>query len=197
MAPRDSEITRLLSAWSGGDGEALDILAPLVYSDLRQIAKLQFSRETSSQTLQPTALISEFFLTLLRRREVRWKNSAQFFGFAARQMRLILVSHARKRTAQKRGGNVPKLSLEEGFGIAAMPPAEIVRVDEALTDLARFNPVGSRIVEMRFFGGFTRRETAETLGLSPSTVRDKWTAARAWLRRELATSSSPVNGSTG
>ena len=191
MSSTDSDVTVLLGAWSQGEPEALDQLVTLVYGELRRIADGQFSREPEGHTLQPTAVIHEFFLTLMNRRQVRWQNRAHFYGFAARQMRRILVSHARKKAAGKRGGDTGRLQLEEDLFPAVDTSAEILRVDDALNDLERFNPVGSQIVEMRFFGGLSRKEMAEALDISPSSVRDKWTAARAWLRRELAVPGAP------
>ena len=182
---RDHDITKLLHDWSIGDPQALEKLAPLVYDELHQIAEIQFGREADGHTLQPTAVVSELFLSLMDRRRVQWQDRSHFYGFAANQMRRILVSHARKSKAGKRGGGAQVLSLENVFSPVDMTPEEIVRVDEALADLAKFNPEGSRIIEMRFFGGLSRQEMAEVLGVSPSTVRDKWTAARAWLHREL------------
>ncbi len=185
MSRQEHDITALLHAWSDGDSQALDQLTPLVYDELHRIAAIQFSREAADHTLQPTAIVHELFLSLIDRRRVHWQDRSHFYGFAAQQMRRILVSHARKQKADKRGGGAAVFSLEEVLSPVAMTPEEVLRVDEALATLERFNPEGCRIVEMRFFGGLSRQEIADVLGVSPSTVRDKWTAARAWLHREL------------
>lgn len=185
MPRQEQDITALLHAWSRGEPKALDRLTPLIYDELRRIAEIQFAREAADHTLQPTAVVNELFLSLMDRRRVQWQDRSHFYGFAAQQMRRILVSHARKQKAGKRGDGAPVFSLDEVLSPAAMTPEEVIRVDEALADLERFNPEGCRIVEMRFFGGLSRQEIADILGISPSTVRDKWTAARAWLHREL------------
>lgn len=184
------DITVLLHAWSDGKPDALERLTPLVYDQLQRIARGYFMRESQSHTLQPTAVVNELFLDLMNRRRVQWQDRAQFFGFAARQMRRILVDHARRRTAVKRGGDAIPISLDaladDGILLQAdMSDNELLRLDIALEDLARFNPEGGRIVEMRFFAGLTHDEIAAVLNVSTSTVRYKWRAAKSWLHRAL------------
>ena len=188
MPGQEHEITELLHAWSNGDPRALPKLTPRVYDELHRIASTQFVHEAAGHTLQPTAVVNELFLDLVHRRRVRWEDRAHFFGFAANQIRRILVSYARRRKAGKRGGGARDLPLDDLPFTSNLMPDEILRLDAALADLKRFNPEGGRIVEMWFFGGLTRAEIALALGVSPSTVRDRWQAARAWLRRELRNS---------
>ncbi len=185
MSGRENDITALLLAWSDGDPEALEKLTPLVYDELHSIARVQFAREGEDHTLQPTAVVHELFLHLVDRRRVQWEDRFHFFGFAAQQMRRILVSHARRHKASKRGGGARTVSVEDVPFLVDMTDEQLIRVDAALTDLARFNPEGSRVVEMRFFAGMTHAEIGKILGVSASTVRNKWQVARSWLYREL------------
>ena len=181
----EHDITGLLQAWGQGHPEALDRLTPLVYNELHRIASIQFARESEGHTLQPTAVVHELFMDLLGRRRVQWQDRSQFFGFAARQMRRILVDHARRNRAAKRGGPGRDLPLEDlSLGLSLTDEA-LLRLDAALSDLARFNPDGCRVVELSFFVGLTHEEIAQLMGTSTSTVRNKWRAARAWLHREL------------
>jgi len=189
MSERQSEVTGLLLEWSAGDPDALDKLMPIVVAELRRIARSQFARETPGHTLQPTALVNELYLRLVGHRKVAWKNRAQFFGVAAKLMRRILVDHARRRRADKRGGGGQKIPLEALLvtldGVADFPDTDLLALDEALSHLAAFDPRQARVVELRFFGGLTQEEVAEVLDISPTTVKDDWRLARLWLLREL------------
>ncbi len=184
MPPSKTAVTELLLEWRGGDPEALDRLTPLVFDELRRIARGFFERERRDHTLQPTALVHEVYLRLVDARQVDWRNRAHFIGIAARLMRCVLVDHARRRAAGKRGGGVPRTWVDPDL-IPRSREVDLVALDDALADLERLDPEGSQVVEMRFFGGLTHGEIAEVLGVSPTTVKRKWTAARAWLYRAL------------
>src|SRR5512140_369564 len=180
------EVTRLLLAWSGGDRGALDALVPHVYAELRRQADRYLGRQRSGHTLQATALVHEAFLRLVDQTHVSYKDRAHFFAVASRAMRQILVDHARRRNAGKRGGGATRLALEDE--IAAVPPrgVDLVALDDALARLEKLDPDQARLVELRFFGGLTVEETAAVLGCSPATVKRSWSSARAWLYGELA-----------
>ncbi len=188
-APVSSEsppdITALLRDWSAGDASALSGLVPLVYDDLRRVAESYFARESSGHTLQATAVVNELYLRLLDQKRVRWLNRAQFLAVAATMMRRILVSHARKGRAAKRGGPAIALAFDEALRVPGTRDTDLVALDDALTALAALAPRQSAIVEMRFFGGLTIEETATAIGVSPATVKLDWSLARAWLFREL------------
>jgi RNA polymerase sigma factor (TIGR02999 family) len=179
-------VTQLLVEWQNGSQTALDSLIPLVYEELRTIASRYLSRESVSHTLQSTALVHEAYFRLVGQRRVQWQNRAHFFGIAAHMMRRILVDHARHQHRDKRGGPAPKLSLDEAIAVAE-PEVEVdlLALDEALTALARIDPRGARIIELRFFSSLTIEETAEVLDVSTGTVKRDWNAARAWLYREM------------
>jgi RNA polymerase sigma-70 factor (ECF subfamily) len=179
------EITRFLVKWGSGDSDALDDLMPLVYNELRRLAGSCLRRERRNHTLQPTALVHEAYLRLVDQRSTDWQGRAQFFGIAARLMRNILVDHARKHTAAKRGGPAIRLSLSEADRFDSKPDVELITLDLALQKLEAIKPQHSRIIELRFFGGLSIRETAQVLGISHATVERDWTFARAWLRREI------------
>lgn len=182
----DADLTGLLQAWSGGDAEAFDHLAPLVHLELRQMARRLLSGERSAAGWQPTDLVQESYVRLLDWRTVRWANRAHFFATTARMMRRVLVDEARARQAAKRGGGAGELALD-GADVAAPEPAlDIVALAGALEALAAIDPRPSQVVELRFFGGFSIEETAEALGVSARTVTSDWNTARAWLYRELA-----------
>jgi RNA polymerase sigma-70 factor, ECF subfamily len=186
MTPESHEITQLLLAWSKGDREALDRLFPLVYAELRRLAKSYMRKERAGHTLQTTALIHEAYLRLIDAGQVEWQNRAHFFGVAARAMRQILVEMARERGCQKRGGGERRVSLDEAMTIGAELDEDLVSLDEALGALAQFDARKAQVVEMRFFGGLTEEEIAAALGVSPETVRRDWRLARSWLRRKLS-----------
>jgi RNA polymerase sigma factor (TIGR02999 family) len=186
MTSTTDEITQLLIAWNQGDQRARDELAPLIYDELRRLARGLLRRERPGHTLQPTALVHEAFLRLIDQSQVNWQNRAHFFGSAARLMRQILINHAEARRAAKRGGETERVSL---YNVDhSMPGQEIdlIALDEALRRLERLDPQQSRIVEMRYFSGLTIDEIAEAIGVSPATVKRDWSVARAWLRRELS-----------
>jgi RNA polymerase sigma factor (TIGR02999 family) len=181
---QDTDLTGLLQAWSFGDRQALEQLAPLVQSRLREMARRLLAQERLAVDWQPTDLVHELYLRLLDWRVVRWQNRAHFFSTTARMMRRVLVDMARERRAAKRGLGAEPLALDED--IVVPPPVDVVAVDEALEALALIDPRPSQVVELRFFGGFTVEETAETLGVSARTVINDWNTARAWLSRELS-----------
>jgi len=179
------EITQLLSNWSAGHTEGAADLMPVVYQELRRLARQHLQRERSDHTLQPTALVHEAYLRLVNQKGAHWQNRAQFFAVAGQLMRRILVDHARARLAEKRGGKAERIELDE----ALLPPEEraanLLALDDALTELATIDARKSQVVELRFFGGLTVEETAEAMGLNSATVRRDWTFAKAWLHRAL------------
>jgi RNA polymerase sigma factor (TIGR02999 family) len=190
------EVTRLLQAWGRGDATALEALWPLVYDDLRQLASRQLRRERSDHTLQKTALVNEAFMRLAGPRTFAWLNREQFMLFAAKVMRRVLVDHARRRNAQRRGDGALHLSLsdtqaqfavDELQGEAGFDDEDVnlVAIDEALQRLEKMDAMQSQIVELRYFGGLTIEETASVTGISTASVKREWAMARAWLHREL------------
>lgn len=181
-------VTELLGQCREGKREALDVLIPLVYSELRRIAARYMKAEGASHTLQPTALVHEAYMRLVDQRDVEWQNRAHFFGVAAQLMRRLLVDHARGRNRQKRGGGLLLVTLEPN-DVAGPAPDEgldLVSLDGALERLTALSPQQGRIVELRYFGGLSIEETAEVLGVSTMTVKRGWAMARAWLHRELS-----------
>lgn len=184
-SPEAGEVTQLLEAWSGGDRSAFDRLLPIVYGELRRIAARARRRELPGQTLQTTALVHEAYLRLIDQGRASFASRAQFFSVAAQAMRRILVDQARRRSAEKRGGGRP-LQLDEEFDVAMAADAEVLAVDAAMQALEAVDADLARLVELRFFGGLTVEETATALGVSPATIGREWTAARAWLHRELS-----------
>jgi RNA polymerase sigma factor (TIGR02999 family) len=178
-----------VSLWTrrqgGGDAAALDQLVPIVYEELHRQAQRYLRRESPGHTLQTTALVHEAYLRLVDQREARWQNRAQFFGVAAQLMRRILVDHARRHQAAKRGGSAIQVPFEEGAVAAVESEVDLVALDDALTRLAAFDPQEARVVELRYFTGLGIEETAEALRISPATVKREWAMARAWLKREL------------
>jgi RNA polymerase sigma factor (TIGR02999 family) len=182
------EVTRLLNQYREGRREALDLLLPVVYDELRRIAAGYMRREQQGHTLQPTALVHEAYVRLVDQREVEWQNRAHFFGVAAQLMRRLLVDHARGRNRRKRGGGVLVVPLED-HDVAGPAPddgVDFVALDAALDRLAALSPQQARVVELRYFGGLSIEETAEVLGVSTMTVKRAWAMARAWLHRELS-----------
>lgn len=189
MATRSPQgITQLLERWSQGDEEALDQLMPLVYDELHRLAGAYLRRERREHTLQPTALVNEAYLKLVRQRTIRWQNRAQFFGVAAQLMRRILVDHARANYAAKRGGDRVNVSLKNIGAFGTQGEADVLALHDVLNRLEEIDPDQSRIVELRFFGGLTIEETAEVMQVSHSTVEREWKIAKAWLKRELTKS---------
>jgi RNA polymerase sigma factor (TIGR02999 family) len=180
-----SEVTQLLNAWSKGDRNALEHLAPLVESELRKLARIYLSREDAGHTLQPTALINEAYVRLMEWKSVEWVNRHHFYAVAAKMMRRILVNQAVSRQRQKRGGSVILVSLNDNSGAAAGKSADLIALDQALNKLCKFDERKSEVVELRFFAGLSAEETAEVLGISLRTANREWSLARAWLFREL------------
>jgi len=179
------EVTELLLAWGNGNKEALDKLMPLVYAELRKLARQHLNKERPGHTLQTTDLIHETYLKLVNQSRVQWQNRTHFFGVSAQLMRRILVDRARRRKRAKRGGGVPMLSLDEGATASRKPPIDIVAFDEALTRLADIDPRKAQVVELRFFGELSVEETAEFLKLSNITIMRECKMAKAWLHRAL------------
>jgi RNA polymerase sigma factor (TIGR02999 family) len=178
-------VTQLLVEWGKGDRSALEKLTPLVYEELKRLATRYLRRERREHTLQSTALVHEAWLRLIDQKHVHWQNRAQFFGIAAEMIRRILIDHARNRQAAKRGDGALKLTLDDALAAPDIRDLDLVALDDALQDLAKFDPQQSRMVELRFFAGLSIEESAEVLGVSPATVKREWAAARAWLYREL------------
>jgi RNA polymerase sigma-70 factor (ECF subfamily) len=189
--PEVSNITRLLTAWSGGNEAALETLAPIVYDELHRVATRQMAGERPGHVLQPTALVNEVYVRLIDWRSVRWQNRAHFFSVAAAMMRRILVDAARARQRVKRGAEPVHVTLSDVADLPALRSQDLIRLDDALRTLETLNPRESRVVELRFFGGLTLEEVAEVLKVSVGTVRRDWTLAQAWLFRELTGPDQP------
>ena len=183
--PGSQEITELLAAWGGGDQAAFERLIPLVYAELKRIARRHLFREADGHILQTTALVHEAYLKMVSGPTARWQDRAHFFAVSSQQMRRILVDAARSRLRKKRGGDAPVVSLDEAPTLSFSRAAEFVALDDALTELATLEPRRSRVVEMRYFGGMSMDETAAVLHLSPATVLRDWNAAKAWLYTQL------------
>jgi RNA polymerase sigma factor (TIGR02999 family) len=179
------DVTQLLREISGGDADAPAKLMPVVYDELRRQARAYLQRDRPDHTLQPTALVHEAYLRLVQEKEVRWKDRAHFFGIAARLMRQILVNYAKAHNSAKRGGGVPKLSLDEAEIPAREQPAELIALDDALKIFEEDYPRQSRVVELKFFGGMETKEIAEVLQVSEKTVTRDWDFGKLWLFREL------------
>ena len=182
----DPAITQALVELARGDTGAQDRLFPLVYEALRDLARRELRRERPDHTLSATALVHEAYLKLVQLDRIDWKGRAHFFGVCAPVMRQVLISHARARNAAKRGSGAARVPLTDAMAFAEERPGELLALDEALGRLEALSPRQARVVEARFFAGMTVEETAATLDLSPATVKREWTAARAWLNRELA-----------
>jgi RNA polymerase sigma factor (TIGR02999 family) len=181
-----ADVTQALQALSGGTRGALDGLLPMIYEQLRDQARRALRGERPDHTLTPTALVHEAYLKLVKLERVEWRDRAHFFGACASEMRRILISYARQRKADKRGSGAEHVPLENAALAAHDRPAELIALDEALERLRALDERQVKIVECRFFGGMSVEETAEVLGISPATVKRDWTAARAWLNRELS-----------
>jgi RNA polymerase sigma-70 factor (ECF subfamily) len=178
--------TALLLAWGRGEADAFDRLVPLVHDELHRLARRYMSREHPGHTLQATALVNEAYLRLIEVKQVRWQNRAHFFAMSARVMRRILVDSARARGNDKRGGGIPKVSLDEALLVSPQSDPSLVALDAALLALEAVHPRKSQVVELRFFGGLSGEETAEALHVSPDTVKRDWRFAKLWLLRELS-----------
>ncbi len=181
-----SEITRLLQAWSAGDEAALEKLTPLIYSELRRLARHYMERERADHTLQPTALVNEVYLRLVDSPNINWQSRSHFFGICARLMRRILVDSARTRHYQKRQGSTVHISLDEATLSCTGPAAELIALDLALSEFAKIDDRASRVVELRFFGGLSVDEASTVLSVSPETVMRDWKLAKNWLARKLS-----------
>lgn len=180
-------LTQLLIAWSQGDGRARELMTPLVYDELRRLAAGYLRRERPGHTLQPTALVHEAYMRLIDQRRVDWSNRAQFIGLAAVMMRRVLVNYARDRIAGKRGGGSKRVPLTVAGERVGAPEINVLDLHDALDRLAELDERKSRIVELKFFGGLTMDEIAESLGVSRATVEREWKFTRAWLHRALST----------
>jgi RNA polymerase sigma factor (TIGR02999 family) len=178
-------VTGLLQAWSRGDAKALERIVMLVYPELHKIAQRSLSKERAGHTLQTTALVNEAYLRLVDIHSVQWQDRAHFFAVGARIMRRILVDHARSKHNAKRGGGAVRVDFDEALVVSPKIDPALVRMDDALTQLASFDPRKAQIVEMRYFGGLTAEEIASVLGVSTQTVNRDWTLARSWLAREM------------
>lgn len=181
-------VTRLLVDWQAGDERALERLMPLVYGELRRLAGRYLDRERDGHTFEAHDLIHEAFLRLIDQRQVDWQSRAHFFAIAAQSMRRILIDHARRRAARRRGGDVRRLTLDDVADLTMNRDEDLLALDEALTELSREDEELARVVNLRFFGGFEHDEIAALLGVSNPTVRRRWRLARAWLHRRLSES---------
>ena len=179
------DVTRILKRASRGDDSAVKQLMPLVYDELRALAESYLQQERPDHTLQATALVHEAYMRLIKQEDVEWQNRAHFFGVAAQAIRRVLVDHARGHERAKRGGGRQRVRLDEDVAPVKRLDLDLLALDEAMKKLAEFNQRAARVVELRFFGGLSREEVGEFLGVSLRTVGDDWRLARAWLRREL------------
>jgi RNA polymerase sigma factor (TIGR02999 family) len=185
MTPTPKTVTQLLVDWGNGNQAALETLMPLVYEELHRLARRHIGRERPGHTLQTSALVNEAYLRLVDQRNVHWQNRAQFFSIASRLMRRILVDHARARQFAKRGGGLRRVSLDEAAVVSQNRAADLIALDDALTNLAAVDPRKCQVVELRFFGGLSVEEIATIVGVSPVTVMRDWSTAKAWLHREI------------
>jgi RNA polymerase sigma-70 factor (ECF subfamily) len=179
------DVTQMLATMSPGDREALDRVLPVIYGDLKALAQRELRRERPDHTLNATALVHESYLKLAQLENLTWEGRAHFFGAASRVMRRLLIDHARRRAAGKRGAGAGHIPLEDVVVAAREAPQELIALDEALTRLEAIDSRQAAVVECRFFAGMGIEETAEALGVSPVTVKRDWSVARAWLNREL------------
>lgn len=189
MTPSPKSITQLLIEWRDGDEKALDRLIPLVHEELRRLAHHYMRRERPGHSFQTADLVNEAYLRLVDHKGMRWQNRAHFYGVAAQAMRRILVDHARARASVKRGGREDSVVLAETATKPQTQAADLIALDEALTNLAAMDSRKGKVVEMRYFGGMSVEETAEALGVSPVTVMRDWSTAKAWLLRALSSKS--------
>ena len=183
--PTFAKVTDLLVAWGNGDGDALRRLLPLVYGELQHLAGRYLRAERANHTLEPAALVHEAYERLAGNDRMHLQNRAHFFAIAAETMRRVLVDHARKRCAARRGGGAVRVTLDESAAVGEREDVDVLSLDEALTALTQLDATHGRIVELRYFGGLSIEETAKALGSSPATVKREWTMARAWLFRKM------------
>ncbi len=179
-------ISLILKDWSSGRREAVDELMPVIYDELKKIAAQYLRKERPEHTLQPTELAHEAYLKLIDISNVNWQDRAHFFAVSAQVIRRILVDHARAKATDKRGGAAERIVFDEAVSFSEEQDTDLLALDEALKELAKFDDQQSRIVEMRFFGGLTIEETAEVLKISPATIKREWTLAKAWLHKTLS-----------
>jgi RNA polymerase sigma factor (TIGR02999 family) len=179
------DLTRLLLDWSNGDKSALDEMTPVLYDELRRVARRLLSAERPDHTLQPTALVHEAYLRLINQRAVDWRNRAHFLGVAATMMRRILINHAKANQAAKREGYAAAISLEDALGVFTNPQVDLLDLDHTLNRLTELDPQQGKVVELRYFGGLSIEETAEVLGISTATVKREWGTARLWLLQQM------------
>jgi RNA polymerase sigma factor (TIGR02999 family) len=184
---RTHEITELLQAWSKGDSQALAKLIPLVDHELRNIAHAYMRRERIEHTLQTTALVAEALIRLMEAEKINWQSRTHFYALVARRMRQILIEHARQQLTAKRGNRAEHVDVADAAFLSSEMSQELIMLDEALMKLAKIDERKAKIVEHRYFGGFTLEEIAELFGVSQSTVEREWRLARAWLKREIST----------
>lgn len=183
--PASHDVTQLLLEWRNGDPQALEKLTPLVYDELRRLARRYLRQERDGHTLQATALVNEAYLQLIGHQQMEWQNRAHFIGVAAHLMRHILVDHARAHAAAKRGGGAQALPLDEAIEIPGKPAPDLLALDDALQDLAKMDERKSRIIELRYFGGLSIEEIAEVTGIFAATIRRDLRMAEAWLGRQI------------
>lgn len=190
-AAPSTRITKLLAEWERGEQQAQDELIPAVYAELRQMARRRLALERPDHSLQSAALVNEAYLRLVRQESPHWQSRAHFFGVAAHLMRQILVDHARRRLAAKRGGGVTRLALDADLTPATATEIDLLALDDALAKLAALDARQAQLVELRFFSGLSIEDTAVAMGVSPATVKREWATARAWLRREMTRRDTP------
>jgi RNA polymerase sigma-70 factor, ECF subfamily len=187
VSDSSSEVASLLEAWRNGDPTAPTKLMPLVYDELRRIARRYMAKERTGHTLQTTALVNEAYLKIAKQQAVQWKDRVHFFALAAQAMRLLLVDHARRRGRVKRGGGPDCLSLDQDALASSDKDVDVLALHDALDRLAAIDPRKSQLVELRYFGGLSVEEIAEALGIAPITVKREWAKAKAWLYDQLQT----------
>ena len=189
--PGPEEFTQLLVDWRNGDKSALDAMTPVLYDELRRMARRLLAGERADHTLQPTALVHEAYIRLVDQRSVDWQNRAHFLGIAAGMMRRILINHARAFKAAKREGYADAITLDDALGLFTNPRLDLLDLDQSLDKLTQLDPRQGKVVELRYFGGLSIEETAEVMGISPSTVKREWGTARLWLVQQMERPAGP------
>ena len=184
-SPAPQDLTRLLTDWRNGDRTALDQMTPVLYEELRRLARYFLASERPNHTLQPTALVHDAYLRLVDQHSVDWRNRAHFLGVAASMMRRILINHAEAHQAGKRNGGDSALALDDALGVFADPRVDLLELNRSLDRLTTLDPRQGHVVELRYFGGLSVDETAEVLGISPATVKREWSTAKLWLLHEM------------
>jgi RNA polymerase sigma factor (TIGR02999 family) len=184
LAPQN--LTQLLIKWRNGDRSALDEMTPVLYEELRRLARHFLASERRDHTLQATALVHEAYLRLIDQHAVDWRNRAHFLAMAATMMRRILINHAEAHNAAKRAGSAEMVALEDAFGVFTDPRIDLLHLNHTLDRLSGLDPQQGRVVELRYFGGLSIEETAEVLGVSPATVKREWSTARLWLMQQMS-----------